>query len=104
MTSTEILEQLHDLGITVRLSGPNVRMEPGNRVPPVLIDEVRQHKSEIIFAISHRYGDGQPLPLNRPPETEQELRRWMDFTADPKRFAERFDWAMTTCDPAEDPQ
>ena len=28
-------------------------------------------------------------------ENEEELRRWMDRTADPKKFARWLDWAMT---------
>jgi hypothetical protein len=35
-------------------------------------------------------GDGQLPPLDRPPETEMELRRLMDYLADPVAFAQWF--------------
>ena len=91
MIASAIIEQLHDLGVSVRLNGSKVRMEPGSKVPPGLLAEVRQHKTEIVQELNQSYGDGQAPPLDRPPETEQELRRWMDYTADPKRFAERLE-------------
>ena len=42
--------------------------------------------------------------LDRPLANEIELRRWYDYTRDPVKFDAWFDWAMTTFDPAEDPQ
>ena len=48
-----------------------------------------------------RSADGQAPPLDRPPKTEQELRRWMDHTADPEVFARWLEWAMNRFDPVE---
>ena len=52
-------------------------------------------KSEI------RVGDGQAPPLDRPPQTEQELRRLIDHLEDPEAFACWLEWAMNRFDPAE---
>ena len=49
-----------------------------------------------------RFADGQLPPLDRPPKTEQELRRWMDHTADPEVFVRWLEWAMNYTDPVED--
>ena len=93
MDATAILNELHGLGVKVCLNGQKLQMEPGSLVPPDLLAEVRQHKAEIINEL-------QPL-LDRPPETEQELRRLTDHLADPEEFDRWLAWAMTTFDPAE---
>ena len=49
-----------------------------------------------------RFADGQLPPLDRPPQNEQELRRWMDHTADPEAFARWLERAMSYTDPVED--
>ena len=41
------------------------------------------------------------LPWTGPPKREQELRRWMDHTADPEAFARWLEWAMNYTDPVE---
>lgn len=46
-------------------------------------------------------GDGQPPPLHRPPKTEQELRRLIDYLVDPENFTRWLAWAMNRVDPAE---
>jgi len=48
-----------------------------------------------------KVGDGLGPPLDRPPQTEQELRRLIDHLADPEVFAAWFKWAMECTDPAE---
>ena len=44
---------------------------------------------------------GQAPPLDRPPATEQELRRLIDQLADPEAFTQWLEWAMDYTDPAE---
>lgn len=101
MTGLEILDRLKDLGVQVVLIGDQVQVTPVNVIPRDLLDEAKVHKQELIEELRPTYGDGQLPPLDRPPETEQEFRRWFDYTQDPKRFAERFDWAMKHFDPSE---
>lgn len=101
MTSTEVLDRLHELGVRVDLNGTNVRMNPASKIPPDLLDEVRQHKAEIIQELRLTYGDGQPSPADKPASTEPELRRIIDHLADPDTFEQWLDWAMTYTDPAE---
>ncbi len=104
MTSTEILGQLQELGVTIQVNGPKVRLEPGSKVPASLLDEIRQHKTEIIQELRTTHGDGQLPPVGRPPENESELRRLMDHLADSESFDTWLTWAMSRTDPAEDPQ
>ena len=89
MDASAIIEQLHELGVTVDLNGPKVRLQPGSKVPPDLLAEVRQHKDEII------------QELRRPPDSEEELRRLIDHLADPENFAAWLERVMDTKDPAE---
>ena len=102
MNASAIIEELHELGVSVQLNGQKVQMKPGSLVPPDLLAQGRRNKSEIIKEL-RRYGDGRLPPLHRPPADETELRRCMDYTADPEKFAERFEWAMATFDSAELP-
>ena len=52
-----------------------------------------------------RFGDGLPPPLDRPPETEQELRRlYNHWVAYPEAFTRWLEWAMVYTDPAEGPR
>ena len=99
--AAELLEQLQSFGVSVSLDHGELVLRPGNKVPTDLLPEVRQHKAGIIERL-RAVGDGHPPPLNRPPQTEQELRRWMDHTADPEAFARWLEWAMHYIDPVED--
>ena len=96
----ELLEQLRSRGVSVFIDQDELVLRPGNKVPADLLPEVRQHKAGIIDRL-RAVGDGQPAPLDRPPKTEQELRRWMDHTADPEAFARWLEWAMNYTDPVE---
>ena len=98
--AAELLEQLQSFGVSVSVDQDELVLRPGNKVPADLLPEVRQHKAGIIEHL-RAVGDGQPPPLDRPPKTDQELRRWMDHTTDPEAFARWLEWAMTYFDPAE---
>ena len=97
----ELLKQLRSFGVSVSLDHEELVLRPGNKVPADLLPEVRQHKAGIIEQL-RAVGDGQAPPLNRPPKTEQELRRWMDHTADPEAFARWLERAMSYTDLVED--
>jgi hypothetical protein len=101
MTAVEILGRLNDLGVSVRVNGNKVRVAPVSAVPGELLAEAKAHKQELIDELTTTYGDGQPPPLGRPPATEQELRRLMDYIADSDTFDAWLDWAMNYTDPAE---
>ena len=100
MTAADVLDRLAELGINAWIAGEKLLLEPGSKVPPELFEEVRQHKAEILSAL-RTVGDGQAPPLNRPPATEQELRRLIDHLADPEAFARWREWAMTFTDQSE---
>lgn len=92
MDASAIIEQLIDLGVSVQLNGPKVRLEPGSLVPPALLDEVKRHKDEII------------KELRRPPESDEELGQLIDHLANPECFDKWLNWALEYKDPAEDLQ
>ena len=89
MDATEVLDKLSALGITARAAGEKLLLEPGSKVPADLMAEVREHKVDITSHLrrEERVGDGQLPPLSRPPATEQELRRLMDYLDDPIAFS-----------------
>ena len=100
MNAADVLDRLAELGINAWTAGEKLLLEPGSKVPPELFEEVRQHKTEILFAL-RRIGDGQAPPLDRPPATQQELRRLVDHLAEPEAFTRWLEWAMNYSDPVE---
>ena len=103
MTAIEILDRFKKLGVSVQLDGATVRVAPRSLVPDDLMVEAKAHKQELIHELTLTYGDGELPPLDRPPATQRELRRLMDYTVDEENFAKWLAWAMTYTDPSEDP-
>ena len=102
MTSSETLTELDRRGVVLEPNGDKLRYRaPQGALTPELREAITENKAEIISTL-RRLGDGQAPPLDRPPQTEQELRRWMDHTADPEAFARWLEWAMNYTDPVED--
>ena len=93
-----VLRRAQEAGLIVWLEGSDVLIE-GDPTPEALatIEILKEHKEEVITYL-RQYGDGQPPPLDRPIANEQELRRWMDWTADPEKFAAWLQWAMSRTD------
>ena len=58
-------------------------------------------RNEINEITPRTYSDGQLPPLDRPPETEQELRRLISHLADPENFVAWMERNMARFDPAE---
>ena len=86
MDANAVLNRLSELGVTARAEGGMVLIQPASKVPPELKDAVRENKAEILALLDGPVGDGQAPPLDRPPESEMELRRLMDHTAHPENF------------------
>ena len=102
MTSCETLAELDRRGVVLEPNGDTLRYRaPQGALTPELREAITENKAEILSTL-RRVGDGQPAPLNRPPQNEQELRRWMDHTADPEVFVRWLEWAMNYTDPVED--
>jgi hypothetical protein len=86
MTAQELLTRLRSQGITLVVSGDGLKCRGKQSVvTSEVLETLRQHKSEVL-ALLRPVGDGQPPPLERPPETEQELRRLIDHLGDPVAF------------------
>jgi hypothetical protein len=99
MEAIEILSTLRNLGITAQANGNKLAMTPGSKVPPELVPEIRRCKAEILNLIcqpEEPAGDGQLPPLDRPPATEMELRRLIDYLADPLAFTQWFERVQQT--------
>ena len=100
MDGLELLSQARAAGLTIRVEGAKLVVR-GPRSAATLAQELLEHKAEILALLDRPVGDGQPPPLDRPPETEQELRRWMDHTANPENFARWLENLMQQTDSAE---
>lgn len=98
MTGLEILECFRELGVEVELIGDMVQVTPLAKVPSGLMAEAKAHKAEIVCALQRPFSVQCSPALNRPPETEQELRRLIDYTNDPASFDKWLAWAMTAND------
>ncbi len=85
----------------MRINGPKVRLEPASKVPADLLAEIRQHKAEIVRELQPAYGDGKLPPLRHPPGDETELRRLLDYLADPTAFSHWLEHLMAQKDAAE---
>jgi hypothetical protein len=56
-----VLEKAKALGISVTSSGNKILLEPGSKVPPDLVQAIRQHKGEILAILaSPRLVEGPP--------------------------------------------
>ena len=94
-TPVIVLERAKAAGLTVWVDGADLKAK-GKPTPQAkaAVEYLNEHKAEVVTYL-RQYGDGQPPPLDRPLENEEELRRWMDWTADPTRVAQWLEWAMT---------
>ena len=97
----QILQRAQRLGIVLEAQGDRLIYQPASKTPPDLVDELRDHKAEILAHL-RPVGDGQTPPFDRPPATEQELRRLIDHLANPAAFTRWLEWAMNCSDPAEE--
>jgi hypothetical protein len=95
-----VLGRAQEVGLIVWLEGSNLKVQGLQEPTPqtrAVVESLKQHKQELI-AYLRQYGDGQPPPLDRPPANNQELRRLIDWTADPEKFARWLEWAMSRTD------
>ena len=69
MNALAILERLGSLGVSVTVADDALRLVPGSKVPPELIEELRQHKAAVIAYLS------QSSELPQPGEVVGELER-----------------------------
>lgn len=47
-TAVELLEKVKALDVTLTRSGDKLLLEPGSKVPPDLVSQIREHKTEIL--------------------------------------------------------
>ena len=90
MTPQAILKRLGELGISARASGDKLRVEPGSKVPPELVPEIRRYKQEILGLLaSASVDDGAPNRLlawaAQAAETGMVLQQPVQFLETPLR-------------------
>ena len=71
MTGGDLLRDIQAHGATIWAEGDRLELEIPDNFPETLIVELRDHKAEILAELREpkpRYGDGQPPPLDRPPD------------------------------------
>jgi hypothetical protein len=62
MDAACILDKLNTLGVKVGAVGEELWLEPGSRVPPELLDELRQHKADILNILGKSHlGEASPM-------------------------------------------
>ena len=54
MKATDVLDRLTELGVMAYATGEKLLLEPGSKVPPDLLVEVRQNKAEIVARLRRR--------------------------------------------------
>ena len=102
MTGPELLREVLSWGGEVWANGDRLELAFPDDFPVILIEDLKQRKAELLSTIRRdMVGDGQAPPLDRPPATEQELRRLIDHLADPEAFARWREWAMTFTDQSD---
>jgi len=62
---------------------------------------LKLYQSGASFLNDRKLGDGKLPPLDRPPQTRQEMERSTDYLEIPGNFLKWFEWAMNYRDPAE---
>ena len=48
MDAAQVVETLRNLGVSLKAEGSKLLMEPGSRVPPDLVPDIRRRKQEIL--------------------------------------------------------
>jgi tubulysin polyketide synthase-like protein len=86
MDATEVLRQLHDLGVSVRADGDNIVVSPASKIPPQVKAAIREHKSAILAQLRPSRDGEHPL-LDHLPATREELVLLVEQLADPQAFA-----------------
>ena len=52
MNASSVLSQLHYMGVAVTVATDKVRLQPGSRVPPEILEFIREHKADVITMLS----------------------------------------------------
>lgn len=59
MDAVQLLDRLSSLGVAVSVNGDKLRLTPGSKVPPDLVEAVREHKPQIMRLLQQHDG---PIP------------------------------------------
>lgn len=57
MTASELLKEIRGRGVTVDVDGDKLRLAPGNALDKQLVEELRQHKVEVIAQLEEEEAD-----------------------------------------------
>ncbi len=70
MNVAAVLDRLESQGVTITVTGDQVKLEPGSRVPSDLVEQLKHHKKEVVAFLRGRHtqsvnppvGDDSPGP------------------------------------------
>lgn len=54
MDATAIIEQVAALGITIRVTEDELRLNPGSKLPMFLLEEIKLHKAELLSLVNSK--------------------------------------------------
>ena len=54
MNAQSVLDRLAELGVTTRVEGADITIQPASKVPPELKAALRENKPEIVSRLRHR--------------------------------------------------
>ena len=68
MNAVQVVETLLNLGVSIGSEGNKLLLEPGSRVPPELVPDIRRYKPEILHLLA--------APINDYENSTQALLAW----------------------------
>jgi hypothetical protein len=78
-TPADLMNQLRGLGVTVCAEDGELVIRPGNKVPPALVPELKEHKAALLSLLSRMCFCPSPMPsavINGPECQQCHLSGW----------------------------
>ena len=63
MNVQAVLDRLESQGVTITVTGDQVKLEPGSRVPSDLVEQLKHHKKEVVAFLRGRHTQSANPPV-----------------------------------------
>jgi hypothetical protein len=63
MNVAAVLDRLESQGVTITVTGDQVKLEPGSRVPSHLVEQLKHHKKEVVAFLRGRHTQSANPPV-----------------------------------------
>ena len=63
MNVAAVLDRLESQGVTITVTGDQVKLEPGSRVPSDLVEQLKHHKKEVVAFLRGRHTQSANPPV-----------------------------------------